>query len=153
MDAAVLLESLDRIDDPAALLRGVAQRLNPGGLVFVTALAASGFDMAVLGLRNLYVYPPDRANCFTLQELSALVTGSGFALLEASTPGVLDVEVVRAHAHRDPGLPLSTFERQLIDADGETRAALQALLQQRGLSSFARLVARRGDGDVSAALL
>ncbi len=141
--AAVLLESLDRVHDPEALLRGVAAHLSRGGLLFVTALVASGFDSSVLGLRTLYLYPPDRANYFTLRGLSALVRRAGFALVEVSTPGVLDVEVVQAHVARDPSIPLSSFERQLLAADVETRQAFQAFLQQQRLSSFARLVARK----------
>lgn len=143
VDAAVLLESLDRVDDPATLLRAVADRLTSGGLLFVTALVVSGFDMAVLGLRNLYLYPPDRTNCFSLEGLSTLLTRTGFGLLEVSTPGVLDMEIVRAHLQRDPSLPLSPFERQVIEAGEETHEVFQAFLQQRGLSSFARIVARK----------
>ena len=143
VDVAVLFESLDRVDDPVALLRSVADRLAPGGLLFVTALVSSGFDLAVLGLHNLYLYPPDRANCFSLQGLSQVVEAAGFSLLEASTPGVLDIEIVRAHLERDPSIPLSAFERQLLKAGHETHEAFQALSQTQGLSSFARLVARR----------
>ena len=141
--AAVLLESLDRVDDPGALLRAVAVRLIDGGMVFVTALVSSGFDLAVLGVRNVYLYPPDRANCFSLQELSTLLAQAGFDLLEVSTPGVLDVEIVRAHIRDGASLPLSAFERQVVNAERETHEAFQAFLQQCGLSSFARLVGRK----------
>ena len=143
VDVAVMFESLDRVDDPVALLRAVAERLTPGGLLFVTALVSSGFDLAVLGLRNLYLYPPDRANCFSLRGLTRVVEAAGFSLLEASTPGVLDVEIVRAHLERDPSLSVSGFERQLIEAGRETQEAMQTFLQTQGLSSFARLVARK----------
>lgn len=142
-EAAVLLESLDRVEDPAALLQAVAERLTDRGLVFVTALVASGFDVTVLGLRNLYLYPPDRTNCFTVQGLSQLLERSGFTLVEVSTPGVLDVAIVKAHLQQDPLLDLPAFERQLIAADQDTHEAFQAFLQQQGLSSFARMVARR----------
>jgi hypothetical protein len=141
MDAAILLESLDRVDDPQALVQSVARHLVAGGLLFVTALVASGFDMAVLGLKNLYLCPPDRTNCFSLSGLSRLLTDAGFALVEVSTPGVLDVEVVQAHVAHDPTIPLSIFERRLIEAEGHACEQLQAFLQQQGLSSFARVVA------------
>ncbi len=141
--AALLLESLDRVDEPDALLRHTWDRLSPGGLIFVTALVASGFDVATLGLNNLYVYPPDRTNCFTIAALERLLTRAGFTLLEVSTPGVLDVEVVRAHLARDPALSISRFERQLVEADPETREAFQAFLQDRRFSSFARYVGRK----------
>lgn len=143
VQAAVLLESLDRVDDPEALLRGIARRLEPGGLLFVTALVASGFDLAVLGVRNRYLYPPDRANCFSVRGLEQLIRRLGFVPLEVSTPGVLDVDIVRTHLEHGPGAALSPFERQLVEADEETRKAFQAFLQQQGLSSFARIVARR----------
>jgi hypothetical protein len=143
IEAAVLLESLDRVDDPAALLRAVSQRLADGGLVFVTALVCSGFDVALLGLHNLYIYPPDRTNCFSLRGLELLLSRAGFTLLEVSTPGVLDVEIVRAHLRHDPAIPLSTFERQLLDSHDETREAFQEFLQQSRLSSFARIVGRK----------
>lgn len=141
--AAVLLESLDRVDDPVSLLRAVAGRLTNDGLVFITALVSSGFDMTVLGLRNLYLFPPDRTNCFSLRGLELLVSGAGFTLLEVSTPGVLDVEIVQAHLRHDQLLPLSAFERQLLAANSDAHAALQSFLQQRGMSSFARIVGRK----------
>lgn len=141
--AAVMLESLDRVDDPLALLQAVARGVQPGGLVFITALVSSGFDLAVLGLRNLYLYPPDRTNCFSLTGLATVCERAGFELLEVSTPGALDVEIVQAHRAQNPSLPLSSFERQVVEASRETREAFQTFLQQRGLSSFARLVARK----------
>ena len=140
--AAVLLESLDRVHHPAALLANIRRALSGGGLLFATALVASGFDIAVLGLRSRYLYPPDRTNCFSLEELVALVAGAGFALVEVSTPGVLDVEIVRAHVAQEPSLPLSAFERRLLASDQEAQAAFQAFLQQGRLSSFTRIAAR-----------
>jgi hypothetical protein len=143
VDAAVLLESLDRSDDPSALLAGVARRLAPGGLVFATALVSSGFDVVSLGLRNQYLYPPDRANCFSLSGLEALMRRAGFSLLEVSTPGVLDVQILQSHVDDDPALPLSPFERQLLASTPDARSAFQAFLQEHHLSSFARMVGKK----------
>lgn len=141
--AAVLLESLDRAHDPAALLGRVVNRVEDGGLVFVTALVCSGFDFVVLGMRNLYLTPPDRTNCFSLRGLTALLRQAGLSLLEVSTPGVLDLEILRAHARQDSSLELSAFERQLVEADTETQEVFQTFLQQQQLSSFARVVTRK----------
>ncbi|MBI3317767.1 MAG: hypothetical protein HYZ90_01285 [Candidatus Omnitrophica bacterium] len=142
-EAAMLEESLDRVDDPNSLLGALRPHLRPGGLLFVTALVCSGFDLAVLGLGNLYLYPPDRANCFSLQGLRAFLEQGGFQLLEVSTPGVLDVEIVRSHLERDQGLPLGRFERQVVESEAPVREAFQLFLQEKALSSFARIVARK----------
>lgn len=146
VEAAVLFESLDRVDDPVALLAAVRERVVAGGLIFVTALVSTGFDVAVLGLRNMYLYPPDRTNCFSLQGLEGLLRHAGFTLLEVSTPGVLDVEIVQTHLRHDPSLSLSGFERQLLGADRQTLEAFQAFLQQNRMSSFARIIGRKQMG-------
>ncbi|MBI4125588.1 MAG: methyltransferase domain-containing protein [Deltaproteobacteria bacterium] len=142
-DAAILLESLDRSGDPAAFLKRVHESLKPGGLLFLTALLASGFDMKVLGTKNLYLCPPDRTNCFSLNGLTQLLAQSGFTFIEVSTPGILDVEIVRAHCLQDPSIRLSPFETTLLDADPEKLSALQIFLQQSNVSSFARVVAKK----------
>lgn len=141
--AVVLLESLDRSDDPARLLEQAERCLARGGLLFVTALVASGFDFQVLGTNNRYFYPPDRTNCFTLNGLQRLLERFNLELVEVSTPGVLDVEIVQAHLAQDPSLPVSCFERALALADEPVRQAFQSFLQEKGLSSYARLAARK----------
>lgn len=141
--AAMLVDAVDRVTDPVALLHAVSRQLEPGALLFLTAQVSSGFDIATLGVRDLYLYPPDRTNCFSLKGLEMLLEHAGFTCLELSTPGVLDVEVVLAHSNHDPALPLSAFERQLLAAPSETRSAFQAFLQENRMSSFARVVARK----------
>ena len=142
-EVLLLPESLDRTHDPKGLLESAAACLVPGGFIFVTGLVSSGFDMAVLGTRNVYLYPPDRTNCFSLRGLEMLLTQAGFELLEVSTPGVLDVEIVRAHVKQDEAIPLSGFERELLAGNDRVHSAFQTFLQQNGMSSFARVVARR----------
>ncbi len=141
--AVVLLESLDRSDDPVRLLEGAQSCLSKGGLLFVTALVASGFDFQALGTNNRYFYPPDRTNCFTLKGLRRLLEKFKLELVEVSTPGVLDVEIVRAHLIQDPSLPISRFERAIALSDEAVQQAFQSFLQEKGFSSYARLAARK----------
>jgi hypothetical protein len=141
--AAVLLESLDHVNDPQKLIEAVHQRLAKDGLVFVTALVASGFDMTVLGFENLYLCPPDRTNIFTLGGLEKFLQRAGFNLVEVSTPGVLDVEIVQAHLAQAAKVSLSPFERQVMSSEADVKQAFQSFLQKGGLSSFARIVARK----------
>jgi hypothetical protein len=104
---------------------------------------SSGFDITVLGLNNMYLCPPDRTNCFSVQGLTALLKDNGFKLIEVSTPGVLDVEIIQAHLRHDPDIKLSKFESQLIAANEATQRAFQAFLQENAMSSFARIVGRK----------
>ena len=142
-EVIVMLETLDQVDDPRKLLQNASTRMKNNGLLFVTALVASGFDLEVLGLKSQYLYPPDRTNCFSVRGLQRLLESEGFKLWEVSTPGVLDVEIVQAHLQADSELPLSRFERQIVEADPETRKEFQLFLQRNRLSSHARIVAKK----------
>lgn len=144
-DIAILLESLDRVDAPEILLEEVSKSLKKAGLLFVTALVSSGFDMTVLGSQNAYLYPPDRVNCFSLDGLKKLIRNAGFRLIEVSTPGVLDVEIVKAHLRQNSSIELSHFERQILSGSPESQSAFQGFLQQSGFSSFARVVGVKND--------
>lgn len=142
-DAAVLLESLDRVDQPGNLLKNLSSSLKKGGLIFVTALVASGFDAVVLGQKNVYLHPPDRANFFSMDGLQQLLLSNGFELLEVSTPGILDVEIVKSHWMQKRTPPLSEFERRLLESEPSLQAMFQDFLQRSCLSSFARMVGRK----------
>lgn len=142
-DIVLLPETLDRVLHPKQLLEKAVRALRPGGVLMLTSLVASGFDFTLLGKENVYFYPPDRANCFSLQGLKRLVENSGLSLSEASTPGVLDVQIVKAHQKEGLSLPLSSFDRDLLEGDEETLSVFQGFLQQSGRSSFARIVAKK----------
>jgi len=142
-DAAILLENLDRVNDPKTLIEKVWRSLKPGGFVFTTNLVSSGYDVMVLGLENLYIYPPDRTNCFSLRGLEILIENAGFELIEKSTPGVLDLEIVQQHRQKNKSLVLSPFEELLTQADEATQQSFQSFLQKSGLSSFARIAGRK----------
>ena len=141
--AAVMLENLDHVNDPVKLLAAVRDRLASGGLLFITALVASGFDIVLLGFDNLYFCPPDRTNCFTLKGLETFLEKAGFELLEVSTPGVLDVEIVQAHLNQKSAPALSKFEKEIMASETDVKQAFQSFLQKGGLSSFARIVGRK----------
>lgn len=142
-DVAILFESLDRVDAPEKLLQGVVSCLKPGGLLFVTSLVCSGFDFQILRDKNLYLFPPDRNNIFSLTGLKTLLAKAGLELLEVSTPGLLDVEIVKTHLNNATDISLSSFEREILKSDEEVRSAFQTFLQQANLSSFARLVCKK----------
>ncbi len=143
VDVVTLFETLNHTADVRGLLRWVKDVLAEGGLCFLTTILAGGFDILVLGGRHDHLYPPDRLNVLTVEGLRRLVEGEGFEILELSTPGVLDVEIVARARRRDPDLPLSRFERALLEAPPHVREAFQAFLQEHRLSSYGRAVIRK----------
>ena len=144
LDALTLFEVIDHTADVRSLLARAWGALKPGGLLFVTAIVSSGFDVLLLWDRLDSLIPPDRLNTCSVKGLRGLMEDAGFECLEVSTPGILDVANVKDVAERDSSLELSRFERYLVQSGfAHDHRALQDFLQAELLSSYCRMVLRR----------
>ena len=118
--------------------------MTPDGLVLGTATLISGFDLQVLWDRSETIYPPERLNLLSVEGLTMLFERHGFEMLEFSTPGAFDVEIVQRAIQAEPARSWPRFIRYLLEQrDEEARGALQRYLQEFRLSSFGRFVLRR----------
>jgi hypothetical protein len=139
-------ECLERAPDAPVFVDQVVRLLRPGGLLFATTLSASGFDIQVLGPRSRSLQPPLQLNVLTLEGLQRLLERHGLELLELSTPGQLDTEIVRHALEEEPTLVLPPFASELVaHRDEAVHQAFQEFLQGARLSSHVRLAARRVD--------
>ena len=142
--AAVLSmqECLERDADPDHLVRSAAALLKAGGLLFLTTVTWSGFDLQMLGGRSKHVLPPTHLNLLSLEGIRRLLARHGFQIFELSTPGQLDVEIVRHAVADDPEIVLPSFVDELIrHRDGDVHRDFQRFLQKALLSSHVRLMA------------
>ncbi len=142
-DVVTAIDTLDRAADLPALLSAIHGVLRAGGLLFATLPAASGFELQALWDRSPSILPPDRLNLPTIEGVHRLFA-SGWDLLELSTTGIFDVEIVRHAIASAPEAGWPRVLRALVERT--TPAARQAFteyLQSQRLTSFARLVARR----------
>jgi SAM-dependent methyltransferase len=143
-DVIVAVDVLDRAADLLALVKAFKNLLAPGGVVFATAPVASGFEIQTLWERSPTIIPPDKLNLLTVEGLQQLFAAPNWKLLELSTPGMFDVEMVRRAIDAEPDAPWPRAVRALVErTDAAGRTALVELLQSRRLTSFARLVARK----------
>jgi hypothetical protein len=143
-DVVLAFDYLDRCADPDGFFAGAAACLDDGGLLLASTTLISGFDLQVLWERSNSIFPPDRLNLLSVEGLSALFERHGFEMLEFSTPGMFDVEIVRRAILADPQADWPRFIRYLVEnRDENAFNALQEYLQRFRLSSFARVVGRR----------
>ena len=72
-----------------------------------------------------------------------LMERAGLQIVELSTPGRLDLDIVENAFNRDPAIPLPRFLRYLFASrDAATREEFQAFLRTALLSSHIRVLAR-----------
>ncbi|MGD8813638.1 MAG: hypothetical protein PVI78_04100 [Anaerolineales bacterium] len=143
-DVFLTFDILDRSTDPDLLFASAQAGLAPGGILLASTTLISGFDLQVLWDRSKTIYPPDRLNLFSVEGLTTLLERHGFEMLEFSTPGMFDVEIVRRTILSDPQAEWPRFIRYLVEnRDEHALNALQEYLQRFRLSSFARIVGRK----------
>ena len=144
LDLITLFEVIDYTSDVEGFFKQIWTCLREGGLCFLTTISISGFDLQVLWEHSKSIFPPDRLNVFSRRGLEILAEKHGFEIIEYSTPGVLDVDMVRNAIHQEPNLEVPRFVRTMLRAENEQLDRdFQNCLQVNRLSSFVRMVLRK----------
>jgi 2-polyprenyl-3-methyl-5-hydroxy-6-metoxy-1,4-benzoquinol methylase len=142
-DLVTAFELFEHLHEPATFLRHLHAVLRPGGVVYLTTLNGLGFDIQVLWERSKSVSPPHHLNFANPAAMAMLLERTGFEVIEISTPGELDWDIVEGGwlvEGTDPGRLWRTVAER---ASAEGKQQLQAWIRANGFSSHMRAVARR----------
>lgn len=144
VDVIVSFEVIEHLFNPGGFIRSCGSILSPGGLLVLSCPNVKGFDMMVLrGLSESF--DAEHLNYFTPESLSGLLTACGFVVLETSTPGKLDADMVRKKiVSGEFDISGQPFLKRLLLTDWErTGPAFQIFLADNGLSSHLWIVGRK----------
>jgi 2-polyprenyl-3-methyl-5-hydroxy-6-metoxy-1,4-benzoquinol methylase len=144
VDVLVAFEVIEHLFDPTVFLAQCRRLVGVGGLLVLSCPNGLGFDIEMLGSRALAV-DAEHVNLFNPRALSELLARSGFNVVDVSTPGRLDAELVRDAAlkghidlHGNPFL-----ERVLVGEWERVGWSFQQFLATNGLSSHMWVAAIR----------
>lgn len=144
VDVVVSFEVIEHLFNPGEFIRSCGSILFPGGLIVLSCPNVKGFDMMVL--REISEsFDAEHLNYFTPESLSGLLTACGFEVLETSTPGKLDADMVRKKIlNGEFDISGRPFLKRLLLTDWEkTGSAFQKFLADNGLSSHLWIVGRK----------
>ena len=134
---------LDKISDPVSALEHMIHHLADEGVLFIST-TTSGFEYQILADKAPSLVPLDRLTLFSIEALKSLLEERGMEVIEISTPGRLDVEMVHNYfENKAPGETHAFWDNFFNRADDQAFADLQNFLQKHRLSSHLRLTAKR----------
>jgi len=144
-DVVVAIDVLERISSIHHFLEQLEKVVKPGGLVFATCPVSSGFEIQSLWDKSPSIIPPDKLNLPSVNGLINLFSSSSkWKILELSTPGMFDVEVVRQVMLQLPNEKWPRSLHALLDGiDNQGMGLFTEYLQSQRLSSFARIVLQK----------
>ncbi len=137
-------EVVEHLFAPKLFMEKAIHILAPGGLMVLTCPNIHGFETLTLGIESPAV-DHEHLNYFNPESISNLAQSVGFEVLEVTTPGELDVELVRK-AHLDGRIDLSEspfLKHIIIDKWSLVASFFQKFLAENGLSSHMWLVAKK----------
>ena len=142
-DVVVAFEVIEHLFEPTRFVEQAARLVKPGGLLILSCPNGEGFDIAELGPESLAV-DAEHVNLFNPRSLSYLVERFGFEVLESTTPGRLDAELVRDVVLAGRHVLASVFLKSVLIEEWDRLGwPFQQFLAANGLSSHMWLVSRR----------
>jgi SAM-dependent methyltransferase len=154
-DAALLLNVLEHVPDPAAMLRGIGELLEPGGLLYIRVpndfnplqLAAR----EKLGARQWWVAVPDHVNYFDVASLCSLCRQLGFEPVDVQTDAPMELFLLMGLNYIDDPEIGATCHEQRVEAELSMPADLRReLFRSFAASGIGRnvrlLVSKAADG-------
>ena len=142
-DLVTCFEVLEHVYDPLDFVKTLAGLARPGGYVFVSTLCVDGFDLQVLWDKSSQISPPHHINFLSVQGFERLFERAGLEDVLVTTPGQLDVDIVRNVLKRDSSLLKGQRFLGNLLADDLDAAAFQSFLAERRMSSHAWIVGRK----------
>lgn len=144
-DLVLCFEVLEHVYDPVSFVQTLARLSRPGGTVFVSTLCIDGFDLQTLWDKSSQIFPPHHINFLSVKGFQRLFERAGLVDVRVSTPGKLDVDIVRnASRHHPEILDGQPFLKRLVN-DNILATAFQEFLAGNRLSSHAWVSGRLPD--------
>lgn len=138
--AFVSFELFEHLHDPELFLRHLFDLMQSGDVFVFTTLSGVGVDIQALWEVSKSVSPPHHLNFLNPKSAKMLLQHVGFVVLETSTPGKLDIDILcNNHAHIKDRF-WRTFVMQATEGE---KQVMQSFLADNGLSSHMLVVCKK----------
>ena len=136
-------ELFEHLYNPSYFLECVNKLLKPGGYFLLTTLNGLGFDIQILKEKSKSVFPPHHLNFFNPNSIAMLLEKNGFEVIDISTPGKLDWDIVENMIKKEK-IKIEGFWHLLADKkDPLMKEELQQWISKNNLSSHMQIFSKK----------
>lgn len=125
-------ELFEHLHNPKKFLSSLLDLMNSNDIFIFTTLSGSGVDIQALWENSKAIHPPHHLNFFNTSSIDLLLNKLGFKVLEISTPGRLDIDILNNNQELIKDRFWKTFIKYSTE---ESRERMQSLISKEGLSS------------------
>lgn len=144
VDVITSFELIEHLFWPKDFLLACRKVLKKLGLLIITTPNIKGFDLLILGSNSDNIIGPQHLNYFTPHSAIHLLEKSGFKVIDWSTPGKLDVDIVKNQIMNNYYEISCPFLKNIfVDGDQKVHDAFQEFLTNSKLSSHLLIVAQK----------
>lgn len=136
----VSFELFEHLHDPEKFLRHLYSLMRKGDVFIFTTLSGVGVDIQALWEDSKSVSPPHHLNFFNPKSARTLVARTGFNVMQISTPGKLDIDILCSNQKHIKDRFWRTFALQ---ATQEEKQTMQEFVAGNGLSSHMLAVCQK----------
>ena len=136
----VSFELFEHLHSPEKFLESLYSVMSSGDVFILTTLSGTGVDIRVLWENSRSVSPPHHLNFLNPKSIRILFAECGFNILDISTPGELDIDIMQ----NDRLLIKDRFWQSFLDrASDIEKQSMQRALQETCSSSHIMVVSQK----------
>lgn len=138
-DVVIAFNIIQRELNPLNLLKKIENKLSGDGIAVLSFRSGTGFDVLALKEKGKSIFPLDHLFLPSIEGISSLLEEANLEVLEITTPGQLDAEIVKSAVEQ--GMSSDPLLNHLFETVPSEE--IQSFIQKNNLSSHVRVVAKR----------
>lgn len=143
-DVVILIDVLEHTPGIQELFLTIIKMLRKGGKCFITTRSSSGMDIQILGGKSDTIFPLHHINLISVEGLKYITNIFHFNIIELSTPGLLDLQILRKSFLKNQGEGTPEFLKYIFTHRSKhLYENYQKFLQENLLSSHLRAILER----------
>ena len=142
-DIILHFELIEHLPDPYVFMKSLRNLLNDSGLMFFSTPNANGLEIKAAGYNDFRllahaIFPPMHLNAFSSTNITHFAIRSGFKVVEITTPGKLDIDML-SHCENE----LDDILKKISELDEYTKGIIQYLVSYMKCSSHMRCILQK----------